>query len=169
MAPAPRAFILLLPLLLTACNRTAQTASSPPPAEEKRVAVYDENADARADIAAACKEARQSNRHVMVMYGGNWCGWCIRLTRLLETDPDLSKAMRDHYVLVHVDINSNKPLAAEYGVEEGKGVPYLTILNPDNKVIRNQETGVLEQGSGYDLAKVMAVLNECRPGARAAR
>ncbi|GMV98545.1 MAG: hypothetical protein AMXMBFR83_28950 [Phycisphaerae bacterium] len=178
-----------LPLTLLACSGQREPEDTPPPVPageqtppaaepppsqapaprppgSARRAPYNERADARADIARARERAAREHKNVLIMFGGNWCGWCIRLTELFDTHPRISRLLSEHYVLVHVDINTNKELAAGYGTDLKKGYPYLTVLAPDDKVITNQETGVLEKGSGYDEAKVLRFLADHRPGAK---
>jgi thiol-disulfide isomerase/thioredoxin len=43
---------------------------------------------------------------------------------------------------------------------KGSGVPYLTILDADGKVVLNQATGPLEKGSAHDPAMVLEVLSK---------
>src|SRR5262249_36311754 len=61
-------------------------------------------------------------------------------------------------------------IAAQYGADlKGTGIPYLTVLGSDGKVITNQETGALEMKPakgdadsepGHDKAKVMEFLTK---------
>jgi hypothetical protein len=39
-----------------------------------RPPIYNEKADAKADIAAALKLANRENKRVLLKFGGNWCG-----------------------------------------------------------------------------------------------
>jgi thiol-disulfide isomerase/thioredoxin len=69
---------------------------------------------------------------------------------------------------VLVDIgkwDKNMDLAASYGADlKAHGVPFLTILDADGKVLANQESGPFETGNkdqpGHDPAKVLAFLTE---------
>src|SRR5262245_41667101 len=45
----------------------------------KREPIYDEQADAKAQIGAALTKAKRHNTRVLIMFGGNWCGWCYKL------------------------------------------------------------------------------------------
>ncbi|MFC1739588.1 hypothetical protein ACFL1G_11170 [Planctomycetota bacterium] len=40
---------------------------------------YDINANAEKQIADALVKAKQNNKHVLLVYGGNWCSWCYKL------------------------------------------------------------------------------------------
>lgn len=62
-------YLLLIPfLLLFGCARkeagSTEAGSSSP--------IYDEKADARADIAAAIAKAGESNRNVVLIFGADW-------------------------------------------------------------------------------------------------
>ncbi|HIC22742.1 MAG TPA: hypothetical protein EYO84_04895, partial [Planctomycetes bacterium] len=68
-----------LVLLLVPCTfGAAQEQGGEKKAVKKQViSVYDVEADASADIAAAVASAHKNNKRVLVVYGGNWCGWCV--------------------------------------------------------------------------------------------
>ena len=42
-------------------------------------------------------------------------------------------------------------------------IPFLTLLDKDGKVLRNQRTNELEDGSKLDLGKVKAFLQQSSP------
>jgi thiol:disulfide interchange protein len=138
--------------------------SSPP---KEKPPIYDEHADARQQIAAALAKAGRENRRVLVQWGANWCGWCHLLHEKFKSDKALARELLYEYDLVLVDIgkwDKNMELAASYGADlKAAGVPYLTVLDADGKVLANQDTGALEAKSsdgkpGHDGAKVLAFL-----------
>jgi thiol:disulfide interchange protein len=138
-----------------------------PAAKEGRPDIYDPKADAKADIAKALAEAKRGNRRVLVMFGGNWCGWCHKLHDLFRSDRSIAAILLADYRLVLVDSNSNAALAASFGADLGKhGVPFLTVLAPDGKVLVNQDTGSLEDGPRHDPDKVKAFLKKWAPEPR---
>src|SRR5262245_22441078 len=105
---------------------------SPPEAKEtERKPIYDTSADAGAVIADALRAAQQDNRRVLLMFGGNWCGWCYKLHDLFEKDREIATLVRNEYILVTVDIgrmDKNMDLVNGYGAELTKhGVPFLTV------------------------------------------
>lgn len=139
--------------------------------------LYDETADAREQIAAALVEARAGGKRVLIQWGGNWCGWCLRLDKLLKSDPAIVRELRERYVVVHVDTgipdDKNVALAEGYGARVNEeGYPYLTVLGPDGKAAANHDSGSFEFGpieQGHDPAKVLAWLkhptsNTAAPG-----
>lgn len=154
----------------------AQTAPNQPPAKSDKPAaktnVYDESADATAQIAAALKIATRENKRILIQWGGNWCPWCIRLHELFEGDATIKKLLSSEYVTVYVDAgrnNKNVELAKSYGAElPQSGYPYLTVLDAGGKPVANHETGSLEKqneagksigvAAGHDPAKVKQFL-----------
>ena len=129
--------------------------------------VYDESADAAADIAAALEAAGKENRRVLIQWGGNWCGWCKKLHELFASDRDIGRKLQYEYDVVYVDIgqwDKNLEVAEKYGADfKSNGVPYLTVLSPSGDVVTHQETGALEEGDHHDPAKVMAFLEANQP------
>jgi len=164
---------LLLAALLLAPLAAAQEAPAPAtpaaPAKPDKPAkppIYDEQADAHQQIAAALQRAHKENRRVLIQWGGNWCGWCHLLHELCASDKDIQHELQYEYDVVLVDIgrfDKHMDIAQSYGADlKGTGVPYLTVLDADGHPLANQETGALEaQGAekpGHDPAKVLEFL-----------
>lgn len=153
----------LLPAALATTLLLAGVAGPlPADAPEKgKPDIYDVKADGKALIASAVARARKENQRVLVMFGGNWCGWCHKLHELFQKDPQIARLLLYEYRLVMVDSNTNREIAAGYGADlEHHGVPYLTVLSADGKVLANQDTGSLEDGPKHDPAKVKAFLSK---------
>ncbi|MBI5434190.1 MAG: thioredoxin family protein, partial [Planctomycetes bacterium] len=142
--------------------------AAPAAATKAPTPIYDEHADAKADLAAALAKAKKENRRVLVQWGANWCGWCTLLDKAFKSDAKLGRKLMYEYDLVHVDIgrfDKNVELATSYGADlEGNGVPFLTVLDADGKPLANQETGSLESdvpdAREHDVAKVLAFLEK---------
>ncbi len=126
--------------------------------------IYDTTADAKTQIAGALERAARENQRVLVMFGGNWCGWCHKLHNLFKTDKDIAKTLLYEYQVVLVDIgrfDKHMDVAGGYGADLKKsGVPYLVVLDADGKVLADQPTGELESGEQHDPKKVSAVLEK---------
>ncbi|MCH7547907.1 MAG: thioredoxin family protein, partial [Planctomycetes bacterium] len=137
------------------------------PENKKKAPIYDEQADARIQIAEALAHAEKENRRVLIQWGANWCIWCYRLHDHFKEDRDVAKKLMYEYDVVLVDLGNdgkkNRDLAAKYDAELA-GLPYLTVLDANGEVIANQETGSLElQGEGkkgHDGEKVLAFLTK---------
>jgi uncharacterized protein YyaL (SSP411 family) len=137
-----------------------QESKPKPKAESKPV--YDEKADAKAELLAATARAARENKRVLVVFGGNWRPWCIKLDAFFKKDAAVSKALWYEYETVKVDVGRFEknldlvPGAAE-AMKKG-GAPFLAVLAGDGKVVTLQETGSLEEGDHHDSKKVLAFL-----------
>lgn len=156
-------------LLRLPADASAQQSRGDKPAAQPQAAkpaIYDTAADAKVQIAAALAKAKRENQRVLVMFGGNWCGWCHKLHELFKKDRTIAKALLYEYQLVLVDVgkfNKHMDVASGYGANLKKaGVPFLTVLDAEGKVLANQETGVLETGDRHDPKRVFAFLKKWR-------
>lgn len=157
-------------VLIVGAAACLAVSSSPAPAQQsdapaskpKREPIYDEAADAKSQIAAALARAGRDNRRVLLMFGANWCGWCHKLHSVFKEDKEVAKTLQYEYELVLVDIgrrDKNVELAKSYGADLAKeGVPFLSVLDAEGKVLAGQETGSLEAGERHDPEKVLALL-----------
>jgi thioredoxin-related protein len=137
-------------------------------AKPAKVRPYNEKADAAADIQAALGHAKKENRRVLIQWGGNWCSWCVLLHECFTTDAELRRKLLYEYEVVHIAVgqgDKNLDLAKRYHAIQGQGVPYLTILDADGKVLINQrsdpfETKDQDGKKGHDPKKLLAFLTE---------
>ncbi len=163
--------VLVWGLLAVAIARAeppkAEPAQDEAAAEEKkpkREPIYEEEPNGEELIAAALKEARLEGKHVLVEWGGNWCGWCYKLHDVFHNDKLVAPIVAEEYQLVLVDSNTNRELMEHYGGKDTRfAYPHLTVLDADGKVLTNQETGSLEIGPKHDPEKVASFLKEWRP------
>ncbi|MCB9898506.1 MAG: thioredoxin family protein [Planctomycetes bacterium] len=164
MARAHRSFVPFVIAALLAALPAPSTAQdvATDASHAARAPIYDEAADANVLLADAVAKARKENKRVLVMWGGNWCGWCHLLDETLHTDPDCRREMLYEYELVHVDVghgDKHADLAARLGADhKAHGYPYLTVVDADGRAVVHQETGSLEDGPKHDPQKVLAFL-----------
>lgn len=123
---------------------------------------YDADADARADIAAARKEARDSNRFLMVTFGANWCIDCRTLYHHLKGEE--IRAFTDdriHFVTVDVGkFNRNRDVAGELGVDLGRGIPVAVFFDPEGREIGNTNDGQLEPARFYSSKQILKFVRD---------
>ena len=135
----------------------------------ERPDIYDEHADARADIAKAVEHAKAQNKRVLLQWGGNWCGWCHKLHEVFTKDEAIRTTLEDEYVIVMIDSRTNTELAEDLN-SNIRGVPFLTVLDSEGKKLVDQRTGPLEIGDRHDPTKVLAFLEKWKaPRATVAR
>jgi len=110
-----------------------------PPAVKKHL--YSAEADPKADIAAALKQASLEQKRVILDFGGDWCGDCQVLDIYLHQSPNL-ELFDKSFLLVHVDIgqfDKNLDIAEKYNIPLKKGVPALAVLDADGKLLYSQQ------------------------------
>lgn len=163
----------MLALALCLLAGAAPAPASQEPAAKPKPAVYDETADAGTQLAAALAVARKKNQRVLVQWGANWCGWCIKLADLFRSDRAIARQLLYEYRVVHVDVgrfDKNLELAKRLGADLQRGLPFLTVLDAEGRPLAQQETGSLEAGEKHDPAKLLAFLEQHRaPALNAAK
>jgi thioredoxin-related protein len=161
-----RGFWLFLVLAGTLTGLAAAQEKAETP---KKPDIYDPKADSRAQVEAARTRALRDNQRILVMFGGNWCGWCHKLHDLFSQNPEIHKLLNDEYVLVMVDTEA--PHAAELlkeckavlspeELQRGVGYPFLAVLDAHGKVLTAQRTEPLEEGDHHDPKKVKDFLSK---------
>ena len=131
----------------------------------KRPSIYDKTADAEVRVRNALVEAAKRDKRVLLMFGGDWCGWCHKLHDLFNEDPEITKLLVNDYFLVMIDTEA--PNADGYFKEaskgqEGVGFPFLAVYDATGKLLVGQKTDPLEEGDHHDPAKVKAFLEKWR-------
>jgi hypothetical protein len=128
--------------------------------------IYDESANGDKQVAVATVIARRERKHILLQFGANWCGLCLKLHKLFESDKSIHEELSTNYVLVLIDVNEghNKDFGAKYGADK-HGIPFLAVLNRDGKAITTKDTGDLEEGNHYSPEKVLTFLKTWEPGA----
>jgi len=143
----------------------AATFESTPSTKAKRDPIYLEEANGKELIAAALQKAKQDHKHVLIEWGGNWCGWCYKLHDVFHHDETVHPIVAEQFELVLIDNRENRDLMLEYGGKDRQySFPHLTILDWDGRVLVNQETGSLEDGPRHDPKLVSDFLAKWIPG-----
>jgi len=122
-------------------------------AQETKVQLYDPQADAEAEMTDAMQVAKETNKHVLVQVGGNWCPWCIRLHEYYTGDQELNSLMEANYVVMKLNYNQaneNLEVLKKLEYPQRFGFPVLVILDANGKRLHTQDTGLLEEGNSYD-------------------
>jgi thiol:disulfide interchange protein len=125
---------------------------------------YDPARNAEQDINAAVAEAGRTGKRVLVEVGGEWCIWCHIMDAYFEKNPELLSFREKNFVMVKVNYseeNKNEALLSRYPAVAG--YPHIFVLERDGKLLHSQDTGKLEEGKSYNLAKFMDFLKEWAP------
>lgn len=136
-------------------------------AVKKEKDIYNESADARAEIKEALQKAAAQHKRVIVVFGANWCYDCHVLDKAFHSS-DLAPILAANYEVVHVDIGKgekNQDLMKQYEVPMKRGIPGLAVLDPDGKVVYSQKNGEFENARALAPEDFLAFLNKWKPGA----
>ena len=95
------------------------------------------------DLDAAKAKAAAENKAVLVDFtGSDWCGWCVRLRKVVLDTPEFEAYAKDKFVFMEVDLPQNpkfdtalrarnEELAKQYGVN---GFPTIMVLTPQGEL-----------------------------------
>ena len=129
--------------------------------EAKGQKIYDPSANPEKEISNALIEASSSDKHVLLMIGGNWCPWCRMLHGFFEENQKVNALLEKRYEMVKVNYskeNKNLTTLAKYDFPQRFGFPVLVVLDSQGKRIHTQSTVCLEEGKGYNEKRVLEFL-----------
>jgi len=135
-------------------------------AVKKEKDIYNESADARAEIKEALEKATAEHKRVIVVFGANWCYDCHVLDKAFHR-PDLAPILAANYEVVHVDIgkgDKNQDLMTKYEVPMKRGIPGLAVLDSDGKLVYSQKNGEFENARALAPENFRAFLSKWKPG-----
>lgn len=159
--------ILLLLTVISALNVNAQNSLKK---------VYNEDINPIEQIDQAVAKAKTEGKFVICQVGGNWCPWCLLFADFISNDTTISKMIDDNFVYIHVNYNPRKSKDAEKAELAKKlmerlnrparfGFPVFVVLDEEGKVIHIQDSGLLEEGKGYNQEKVLSFFKNWTPKA----
>jgi thiol:disulfide interchange protein len=134
---------------------------------KKEKDIYNESADAHAEIKEALTKAAAEHKRVIVVFGANWCYDCHVLDKAFHSS-DLAPILAANYEVVHVDIGKgekNQDLMTKYDVPMKRGIPGLAVLDADGKPVYSQKNGEFENARALSPEDFLAFLNKWKPGA----
>jgi Thioredoxin-like len=130
--------------------------------------IYEENANAHAEIKQALRQAAGQHKRVLLVFGANWCYDCHVLDLAFHR-PDLAPLLERGFEVVHVDVgrgDKNQDLMNQYQVPMKKGIPGLAVLDSDGKLLFSQQNGEFENARSLAPQDLMQFLNKWKPETR---
>jgi thiol:disulfide interchange protein len=158
--------MVLLPAVLLAATRPipGQTPKDYPAFYV--VAEYDETRDPAVDMAGAVERAQEEGKRILVVVGGEWCGWCKLLEDFIRNTPEVHEAVDTGFLIVKVNWSRGNPNEAFLGLYPAiRGYPHIFVLEKDGTFLHSQSTGELEEGRSYNLGAVLGFLDRWKPSA----
>jgi thioredoxin-related protein len=173
------ACILAMSAVVAIAQEPAKTPAEKPAAGAvKRASIYDKAADANVQVAKARERATHGDKRVLLMFGGDWCGWCHKLHGLFKSNPEVAQILSNEYELVTIDLESPnatpllkrcKDALSADELKKGVGYPFLAVLDATGKSITAQRTDELEEGDHHDPKRVAAFLEKWKVPAKDAK
>jgi hypothetical protein len=124
--------------------------------------------DARQEIAAAQARAAQARKHVLLVFGADWCYDCHVLEKAFHR-PDIAAVLTPNYEVVKVDIGAgdkNQDLMNQYDVPMKRGVPAIAVLDSSGKLLYSQKNGEFERARALGPEDLLEFLKKWKPQPR---
>lgn len=125
------------------------TATKPAP-PFYTVAAYDEQQDIAGDLAATIERATAENKRILLQIGGEWCGWCHRISDYMETNERVRQLVDEHFVVMKVTYPSDNAESFLSQYPDVNAYPHFFVLESDGTLLHSQGTGELEHEKSYD-------------------
>lgn len=103
------------------------------------------------------QEARQGNKHLLVMFHASWCVWCRKMDNSIN-DPACKKFFEDNIVVKHLVVdesagkkNLENPGAAELRKKyhgENTGIPFWLVFDKEGNLV--SDSRIRKEGEGPD-------------------
>jgi Thioredoxin-like/Surface antigen variable number repeat len=120
-----------------------------------RAVSYDPNVDAQVEIERAKLEAERTNREVLLIAGGDWCGWCHVLDQTFERFVPLRQLRDQKFVVVHVNVSEkNGNACALRSYPAATGYPFFYVIDVVGKLMATSDGREWESPYGYDPARI---------------
>lgn len=116
---------------------------------------YDPKRDPARDLEVLVAQAQHENRRIILVIGGEWCGWCHVLNSFIAQDADLRELWSRNFLTLKVNFsheNENNDFLGRYPAIEG--YPHLFVLEKDGRLLHSQRTDELESGRSYSRTKM---------------
>jgi thioredoxin-related protein len=162
----------------TAQEPEKKSSEKPDAGAATRASIYDKSADANVQVAKAAERAKKGDKRILLMFGGDWCGWCHKLHGLFKSNREIAQTLYNEYELVTVDLESPngatllktcKDALTKEELQKGVGYPFLAVLDAEGKVITAQRTNDLEEGDHHDPTRVADFLEKWKVPAKDAK
>jgi thioredoxin-related protein len=153
-----RTATIVISLLLLMAAAAAQITFNP--------RLYDPDANAKAEIAKALREAGQEHKRVLLVFGANWCPDCHALDYRFHQEP-IKALVESNFIVVHVDTGEgegryakNVDLAELYQIPLKKGIPAIAVLSARGRLLSSQKNGQFSSARRLDPQQIVEFLNQ---------
>jgi thiol:disulfide interchange protein len=151
--------LMLVPVLGLLTQAAAQGPAKSTPVYT--VDGYDPERNPAEDLKSAVTRAKKENKRVLVQVGGEWCGWCHRMTKYFADNEKVAAALARDYLILKVNYseeNRNEEFLKE--LPKIPGYPHLYVYDSSGKLLHSQGTAELEEGKSYSEEAVLKFLEK---------
>lgn len=124
--------------------------------------MYNQAANPEEDVNYAIKIAKEENKRILLLVGGDWCPWCNAFDKYINIDkPKIAKYLHKNFVLVKVYYgpgNYNNKFFAS--LPRLIATPHFYVLESDGSTLLSQGSEEFEKGRSYDELKLMSFLQQ---------
>lgn len=114
----------------------------------------------RTDYAAARREAKETNRPLVIDVGTENCCWCQKLDATTFRDPDVVRLLSERFVAVKVQAAQQRELVDTLRIQS---FPTLVFAAPDGKILGLHEGYVEAPKFQQQLHKTLASVTKTAP------
>jgi ketosteroid isomerase-like protein len=129
--------------------------------------LYPDPSEAQKDLDSALAAATHDHKHVIVVFGANWCYDCHVLDAAFHSAA-IAPIVKANYHVVHVNIGNydqNLDIAERLQTPLKKGVPVLAVLDSKGQVLTSQKNGEFESAYKIGPTDITDFLNHWKPSA----
>jgi hypothetical protein len=151
---------------LVSAKRTEATKLEQPLSLD--VKIYPVGVNASEEIHSALLRAAKLHKHVLVVFGADWCYDCHVLDKAFRR-PDIAAVVTPNYEVVHVDVgqgDKNQDLMNQYDVPMKRGIPAIAVLDSSGKLLYSQKNGEFERARALGPEDLLEFLKKWKPQTR---
>jgi thioredoxin-related protein len=127
--------------------------------------IYDEDANAQQQIAAALATAAKTGKNILLIFGANWCPDCHALDAEMHKS-DLAELIEKNYVVVKIGVgrfDKNLEVGEKYGVPIHRGIPAIAVLDAHGKLLYAQSQGQFANAAQMPYQDFRAFFEKWKP------
>lgn len=118
------------------------------------------NTDVFKDFEKTKSMAKEENKRILILVGGDWCDWCTKLDNFINNDKELLEIIKKNYIVLKVysnsDLTPNGLFLAKF--PSPSEFPFIYVLNSDEKLLESKKSSLFEKGESYDRLKIKEFL-----------
>ncbi|AOW77898.1 hypothetical protein A3Q34_14220 [Colwellia sp. PAMC 20917] len=126
--------------------------------------VYDESRDSFKDSLSAIKVAKETNKNVLMIVGGNWCSFCKKMDDFIKDSPKVAEKLYNNFVVLKINYSD------EYKNDEFlkhlppiSSYPHIYISTSSGKMVFSNNTLNLQENSYHTEKKWLDFIEHWQP------